>query len=257
MKKIILLINFLVFSLTVDAQLTLEHTYYKNRGVSVINIEDEGQKYIMIDTPSKELYLYNDDHSIWKKIKMPVPAGYTFYGYHWIAKKFIDLDNKLELAYSFYKVSSPTVFYTSKIIKEDGTELYSFDDVAYTSPTRVNGKWKLLVPDFDSYFTEVYSVLGSIPYLKAPDVISGSDAETVFYPNPMEYAATLRYNLPAGTSSATLFVYDMQGKEVRSYSVTDQFTEILVNRSDLPAGMYTYKLQSESKVLSVEKFVIK
>jgi hypothetical protein len=77
------------------------------------------------------------------------------------------------------------------------------------------------------------------------------------YPNPVENAATLKYTLPAGTREATLNVYDLPGNVIRTYQVTDQFADILIQRESLPAGTYIYKLSAGNRILSAEKFIIK
>lgn len=255
MKKLLIILA-IGFTSSAKAQLTLEHTYAKTRNLEVVNIEDEGNKYCLIDTATNNVLLYNEDHSLWKRINTTVPAGSIFRGVACISKRMIDLNDDIELAFTYYTPGG-TYVYATQIYKEDGTVIKTLPDVHYCFPAIVNGKWKIIAYKVDDMTSDVYSVPGKFLNIVKPGAGSTDESTSMLYPNPMESAAMLKYQLPAGTHEANLSIYDMQGKLVRSYQVTDQFAEILVSREELPAGTYIYKLHTTTSVISTDNFLIK
>ena len=64
-------------------------------------------------------------------------------------------------------------------------------------------------------------------------------------------------NIPEGTQKASIFIYDMGGKQVKAIPVNEQGeTNITVYASDLSAGMYIYTLVVDGKVMITRKMVV-
>jgi hypothetical protein len=42
--------------------------------MEVVNIEGDGYKYLGVDTATKDIKIYNTDHSLWKTIHTNIPA---------------------------------------------------------------------------------------------------------------------------------------------------------------------------------------
>lgn len=257
MKPIYLFI-LLLLSKSTFAQLILEHTYSESNYVTLVSIEGEGNKYLSVDSSSKNVLLYNEDHSLWKRINTILPDNSVLESISCVSKKLIDLDDDIELAYSFVVPSSssaPPLFVT-RIYKEDGTILMTLPDVWKCTPVKVNSNWKILAYTTTKSETEVYSVPGAYLSIKRPEFDGSSEYLSLLYPNPMESSATLNYQLPKGTHVAKLKVYDINGKIMREYDITDQFSEILIGRGDLPSGLYTYKLHSSNQIISTKMFSV-
>lgn len=80
------------------------------------------------------------------------------------------------------------------------------------------------------------------------------------YPNPASERTTFVYELPAGTTDATLYVYTMDGRLVHQRDLNVNQSEYQWNLSEQPEGAYYYRvtavLPSGSGVSNVGKLVI-
>ena len=76
-------------------------------------------------------------------------------------------------------------------------------------------------------------------------------------PNPFSQATDIKYSLPLETQSATLYIYDMSGVQLRSYPIT-QFGEnsLTINANDLVAGMYLYSLIADGQVVDTKRMIL-
>lgn len=71
------------------------------------------------------------------------------------------------------------------------------------------------------------------------------------YPSPASYQVTIPYEL-MGQSSADLQIYNVEGKLVRSITVYANEYSVDVNVTDLPKGMYLYRLNGQSNKFLVQ-----
>ncbi|MBO4642376.1 MAG: T9SS type A sorting domain-containing protein [Bacteroidaceae bacterium] len=68
-------------------------------------------------------------------------------------------------------------------------------------------------------------------------------------PNPFSESTVIKLNIPKDTKTATILIYDLSGKQVKSIPVTERGkTDITVYASDLTAGMYIYSLVVDGQV---------
>lgn len=253
MKNIILLLAVLL-ALKSKAQVTYEKTYSRAKVFTVVNIEGDGHKYLILDSFSNNVQLYNPNHTPWKLINTTVPSGSVFYNVSCVSKKLMNTDDQIELSFSYYTDFPNFRLYTTKIYREDGSTILEAPEIAYLNPVRVNNDWKLIGYKPHSNEHVVFGVPGQ--YLGIPKT-GNNDASAMLYPNPMDAAATLKYKLPTGTRYGKISVYNMQGGLVRDYDITDHFSEILIQRGDLPAGVYNYKITAGGNVMAGERFAVK
>lgn len=254
MKTTTLLIAALL-PLFTSAQITIEKSYSGIGQVSVVNLEDYGHKYMITHAGAVKVELYNSDHSLWKTIHPYVPNGHTFIGVSYVSSKLFDLDAGLELILIYSKDGASPPNPTTQVINEDGTVIKTFATSFPSGVVKVDNDWKLIITvSTTPNYSEVYSLPGQQVYIQKPG--GGDDAELSMYPNPMHDAATLEYTLPSGTSSGLLQVYNAAGAMVRSYHVTNQFSSIIINRGDLPAGSYIYRLQAQGVQPVSRPFII-
>lgn len=76
-------------------------------------------------------------------------------------------------------------------------------------------------------------------------------------PNPFSESTVISLNIPSETQSATIFIYDMSGKQVQSLPVTERGkTDITVYAHDLTAGMYIYTLVVDGKVAMTRRMIV-
>lgn len=76
-------------------------------------------------------------------------------------------------------------------------------------------------------------------------------------PNPFSESTVITLNIPEKAQTASIFIYDMSGKQVQSLPVTERGeTDITVYARDLTAGMYIYTLVVEGKVEVTRRMIV-
>ena len=75
-------------------------------------------------------------------------------------------------------------------------------------------------------------------------------------PNPFSTSTTIEYELPETITSASLVVYDMYGKQVRSFAISSNNGTVEIDASTLSKGTYIYSIEVEGKILAREKMII-
>lgn len=76
-------------------------------------------------------------------------------------------------------------------------------------------------------------------------------------PNPFDQSTTIRYYLPEGTQKAQLFVYNIDGQQVRSMELTETGEgAITITAGELGAGIYFYTLYADGEVSQTRKMIL-
>jgi hypothetical protein len=76
-------------------------------------------------------------------------------------------------------------------------------------------------------------------------------------PNPFSANTEIRFEIPSGATSAKLLIHDMQGAEIKSYSITTKgIGNIIIQGSELQAGMYMYTLLVNNSVIDTKKMIL-
>ena len=234
-------------SFSAMAQITLEHAYTTNSYINVANIEGDGYKYVGIDTGSKNVQIFNTDHTLWKTINTSIPTGahLTFANVFCTSKYLFNADNKIEIVICFYTSTGST----TRIVNEDGTIIIDIPGY-YSYIQNVSGAWKMAISG-----TNIYSLPGAYSGLKVRDVIN--DASATLFPNPIDVSATLRYKLPSTDHTAQLSIYNSAGSMVKQVTISDQYNDITISKGDLPTGLYVYSIATASGTLINSKFEIR
>ena len=69
-------------------------------------------------------------------------------------------------------------------------------------------------------------------------------------PNPWSCETVIRYNLPQSVSNAMIYVYDMQGAQVKSLPALGRGeSQVTLTARDLKAGMYLYALVADGTLI--------
>jgi len=79
-----------------------------------------------------------------------------------------------------------------------------------------------------------------------------NETHIAFYPNPFSSSTTLHTN--ENLRNATLIVYNTFGQEVRSLVISH--SPFVIERSDLPSGLYFIRLTQDNKTIATDKLVI-
>ena len=76
-------------------------------------------------------------------------------------------------------------------------------------------------------------------------------------PNPFSSETRIEMFVPQSVANATLYVYDLQGKQVKSIAVTGRgATFETIHGSELQAGLYIYSLVTDGKLVGSKQMVL-
>jgi hypothetical protein len=94
---------------------------------------------------------------------------------------------------------------------------------------------------------------GSDPIL--PEV--GSSTLHQNAPNPFTVETNIAYSLSESVRAATLYIYNMTGKQLRSYDIYDRGdSKITIAGRDLDAGMYMYSLIADGILVGTKQMLL-
>jgi len=76
-------------------------------------------------------------------------------------------------------------------------------------------------------------------------------------PNPFNTSTTIGYYLPTTITNASIYVYDMNGVQLKSYSITEKGKgTVTIQGSEFNAGMYLYALIADGKVIDTKRMIL-
>lgn len=76
-------------------------------------------------------------------------------------------------------------------------------------------------------------------------------------PNPFTADTHIRYCLPESVQQADLYIYDMQGKQVKRITVSDRGeSAVTIHGSELQAGMYIYALIADGQEVDSKRMIL-
>ena len=76
-------------------------------------------------------------------------------------------------------------------------------------------------------------------------------------PNPFSEETSIEVCVPEGIASASLLVFDMQGKQVKKMAVEARGTSrVTVTGQGLTEGMYLYSLIADGRVVQTRKMIL-
>ena len=253
MKKIIFgLIATFGISIVTFGQATLEHSYSSNGWDYDDNCNtfktQNGLNYFTFDRTDNTLKLYNSNHSLFKTVNIPVPAGYNLITVSTFSDILFNSDNLIEfLVQSRVSQSIQNII----LVNENGLVLqdYGNRDSAFIIKG-ISNDFKLVTsfdgqnsfPELTNYLFDVYSLPGT-----TLNTVSNINNESSFFgfPNPTENKIAITNNLESG-QNATLEVFDINGKRVIQKNVTGGNSEITIDATELSSGVYIYKLNGQT-----------
>lgn len=234
----------LILSLSLKAQLTLEHSFNADNQNSFAEyfITDNGIQYYHYDKTTLEFTIYNVDYSIDKTIHLPVQSGHSVFLIYCVSNKLFNTDNE----YEYILVTTDYMDYSMKLYNENNVMLKNFGNKFGAGVIQHNGISKLMVRGFSS--SDIYSVPGSIP-----TGFSGqSDNVSYAFPNPASSYITLPYSLHPG-EKATLKVLSADGRLMDQKEINAVFNSIQLNVDNYAPGLYFYDYDGVSRKFIVTK----
>jgi len=87
------------------------------------------------------------------------------------------------------------------------------------------------------------------------DVNTASLSQNV--PNPFNQTTKIGYYLPSTTNQAVLYIYNMNGNQIKSISIAQKGNgSITINGSELQPGMYIYTLVADGKEVDTKRMIL-
>ncbi len=265
-----MLIAFMLFiATTAMAQITLAHTYQAISGygnLTYVRLTSSGDKYALYDNLNNQVKLYNLNHSIWKTLNLTVTPGYTLLGLYNISDGLFNTDSSIELFYTYwaYTTTNTPMTYTSeaRVIDENLTTLLTIPQCRSGSIVKMGNGYKLFA-NIDSLNKakvathNVYDLVGSLPIVTnvSGEIESGSISQP--YPNPSSDKTIIGYELPEGVDNGEVVIYDINGSEIKKYTIDRSFNTLELDNSDLISGTYFYKLIAQGVNGSKKMVIIK
>jgi len=270
---------FLTSFFCVHGQINLEASYNSaSSDLYMVNLEVDGEKYVKVqrgDSAFRFITLYNLDHSLWKTIDCnPFPI-FTFiqgigalnngrfdYDILYITQHLFDNDDDIEFLYTVRSGNCPQ-FYTG-IYNEDGSSLFTQDSAAPLVRVNVpiaarpiyntvNGT-KMILSFPCSNEAKVYSLSGTLTNSLGLELVD--DYKLLAYPNPSSEYTTIEYEFPQGINQGEIAIYDLNGREIKRYSIDNTFKNLILYNNDLSSGTYMYSLEAKGKVIEAKKMLI-
>ena len=76
-------------------------------------------------------------------------------------------------------------------------------------------------------------------------------------PNPFNTATTIGYYLPSTIASANIYVYDMNGGQLKSIQISERGKgNVIIQGAEFKAGMYLYALIADGNVIDTKRMIL-
>lgn len=76
-------------------------------------------------------------------------------------------------------------------------------------------------------------------------------------PNPFNTSTTIAMYIPQGVQHASLYIYDMNGKQIRKTDITGRGQcQMVLSASELEAGMYLYTLVADGDIVATKRMIL-
>lgn len=273
-KSILIMVTIILSTNLLNSQVTFDTSI--PGGISLIKLHNNGFKYKQYG--ANVITLYNLNNTVYKTINIPTQSvAPNSVGY--ISENLFDLDNNIEFAVYYLTNGAPTTKGYFYIYNEDGSTLFYENSVSLTQPISVTvpnifdntqivyytssgAKLKL---NMENGNTNIYNIPGTllcndcssniVSYVSNPNSSTNPTFET--YPNPSSDFTKIKYTLPDNVNKGEIIIYDIYGKEIKKYSVTNTFDNITLSNEDLPSGTYLYLLKANNYSSTKKVIVIK
>lgn len=76
-------------------------------------------------------------------------------------------------------------------------------------------------------------------------------------PNPFNTQTSINFYLPLSVGSASIYIYDMNGTQLKSYSISERGKGVIsIQATEFSAGMYLYSLITDGKVIDTKRMIL-
>ena len=135
------------------------------------------------------------------------------------------------------------------------TEAIKEQDKTIAQQAEVNAAQATTITELRTEIAELRSAFNDFKAGQAANGVEGYRLEQNA-PNPFSQNTVIGYAVPAGTTGARVNVYDLAGRLVKSFNVTDQSGQITINAGDMSNGLYIYDLQVNGRQILERKMTV-
>jgi len=76
-------------------------------------------------------------------------------------------------------------------------------------------------------------------------------------PNPFQNDTEIKYQLSTNIQEAKLYIYDLQGKEIKSFSISGTgMGSVIIKGNELEPGMYIYSLVVDKQLIDTKRMIL-
>ncbi len=88
-------------------------------------------------------------------------------------------------------------------------------------------------------------------------ILEDFDKEVDNVPNPFNQQTSIQYFIPTTSQSASLMIFDLQGKPVKTVAITKfGSSAIIINGNELSPGMFIYSLVVDGKIIDTKRMIL-
>ena len=175
-----------------------------------------------------------------------------------------------DLYYSGLEKGSERYGFLAQNVKEVFPELVHTDNSGYMYVDYI-GLVPILVQSINELRAELAEVKGEkqdenqAPMMQSPqqsgqNELEGSLGTAKLYqnaPNPWSSETVIRYSLPQSVASAMIYIYDMQGAQLKSIPANGRGeSQVALTARDLKAGMYLYALIADGTLIDSKQMIL-
>ena len=229
-----------------------------------------------IYVPSDERYKENIEpvEDVLQSLMTLEPVSYNLKSHSAMAPVILDGTKESEEMDRYYRAleqGSARYGFLAQNVKEVFPELVHTDNNGYMSVDYI-GLIPILVQsinelraELDELKAEKQELEDALPALNAPqqsaqDEIDASLTKAVLYqnaPNPWSSETVIRYRLPQSVARADIYIYDMQGAQLKSIPAQGRGeSQVTLTAHDLKAGMYLYALVADGALVDSKQMIL-
>jgi hypothetical protein len=253
----------LAFPLASQAQILLDHSFAYSG--TITNLEKDGPKFYLMDVAATECRIYNLDYTLFRTVKLQVPAGQYLYDIQFVSQHLFDNDDGVELLYVYYEyvptATSYYYIYTTRIADENGTVLLDLPGGSWTDIRNIPGSGSRMMTWITDYSVYPYPVETRI--YRLPGQLSSVDEQPLagapdngVYPNPTQGPIRMRPNGLTMNDRADWVILDISGKLIARVPVSDPGKPVDLKALGLVAGTYLVRMESKNYQTKFQQVVL-
>jgi len=144
-------------------------------------------------------------------------------------------------------------------LKEQQKEIEVLQKVAFTQEMDLV-ELRYIVNNLQDIIANNIESSNNLQRTKQYEIPQSYQKQAILYqniPNPFSSNTEIICNLLENTKQAKLYIYNMQGAELKAYSLTQKgINTITIQGSELPAGMYLYTLVVDNEIVDSKRMIL-